>query len=574
MRKLLLPLLAAIPTAALLAFIFPSTPKPGAERIRQAKLTTAFRCSPKYNPLTEPNTISPLSGWGNYNWPIKTSSDSAQYYFNQGISMYYAFHIIEARASFAKVTELDPNCAMGWWALALSFGPNINDFEYTAPPDALSAARKAANLANAYTPKEKALIYSINTRYAEAEGASRDSLNKVYAAAMKQAYKDLPQDADIATLYADALMLLHPWDLYNHDFSPKPWTTEIVQVIEHALKLNPNNPGANHYYIHAVEASSNPGRALASADRLPGLMPDVSHLVHMPSHIYIRTGNYQKGAMLNEEAVKGYEKYLKAMPAVQENAMLYSIHNLHMEAASNMMAGDFEKTKAAAIKTTRGVPEQYLDIPGPLGHFAQYVYSTPLLGMVRFGKWDELLNAQPPHQASYINILVNFGKGMAYAKTGQASFANNELTTLRVKMYEDESLKQPFTPFNSAYNVIRVAENILAGTIAQEAGQMNNAIEYFQKAVTLEDELVYNEPRDWLLPARHYLGNALLKAGKYAEAEAVYKKDLMVNPMNGWALTGLHQSQVGLKKTTDAGKTLEQLQKVWGKDPKIRSSVL
>ncbi|HYC27387.1 MAG TPA: hypothetical protein VEB42_01210, partial [Chitinophagaceae bacterium] len=361
MRKSLL-LLAAIPTAMLLAFIFPK------KEIKKTKSIIAFRCSPAYNPFEQPNNISPLSGWGNYKWAIKTSNDSAQYYFNQGISMYYAFHIIEARASFARVTELDPQCAMGWWALALSFGPNINDFGYSAPPDALSAARKAQSLGNFYTPKEKALINAINTRYSEDTSKPQEKLNQAYAAAMKQAYKDLPQDADIATLYADALMLLHPWDLYDHNFNPKPWTPELVQVLEQALKLNPNNPGANHYYIHAVEASANPGRALASADKLPGLMPDVSHLVHMPSHIYIRTGNYQKGAALNEEAVQGYAKYVQVLPEVQENDMLYNIHNLHMQAACNMMLGDFEKTKASVIKASQSVPAAYLGIPGPLGH--------------------------------------------------------------------------------------------------------------------------------------------------------------------------------------------------------------
>ena len=609
MRKPLLLLLAAIPTAALLAFIFPGTSvtsniqSPALSRRLQARQTfniqsstpagtpqsnqtsniqlstsnikLTFRCSPTYNPFNQTNNISPLTGWGNYKWPIKTTSDSAQFYFNQGINMYYAFHIIEARASFAKVTELDPQSAMGWWALALSYGPNINDFGYSAPPDALSAARKAQSLSNAYTPKEKALIYSINTRYSEDTSQSRESLNQAYAAAMKQAFHDLPQDADIAALYADALMVLHPWDLYDHDFKPKPWTNEIVQVLEKALKLNANNPGANHYYIHAVEASANPGRALASADRLPALMPDVAHLVHMPSHIYIRTGNYQKGAALNEEAIKGYDKYLKVFPAVEENAPLYSIHNVHMEATCNFMAGNFAKSKASAIKTHKSVPEQLLGIPGPLGHYIQYVYATPLFGMVRYGQWNDVLNSKTlPDSLSYLNIILHFAKGMAYARTDQINYANTELTTLRVKMYEDESLREPFTPFNSAYNAIRVAENILAGVIAEQSGGLNNAIEYFQKGVELEDAMIYNEPKDWPLPVRQYLGNALLKANKYAEAEAVYKKDLQINPLNGWSLTGLQQAQTAQHKTADAAKTLVLLNKAFaGKDIEIKRSV-
>lgn len=575
MRKFL-PFLAAIPTAALLAFIFPGNPErsrrtsniqPQTASIQQTKqriTQTAIRCSPTYNPLTDGNNISPLTGWGNYKWPIKTTNDSAQFYFNQGINMYYAFHIIESRASFARVTELDPQCAMGWWGLALSFGPNINDFEYNAPEAALTAARKAESLSNVYTPKEKALIYSINTRYSEDTSKSRETLNQAYAAAMKQAFKDVPNDADIAALYADALMLLHPWDLYDHNSKPKPWTPELVQVLEKALKLNPNNPGANHYYIHAVEASENPGRALPSADRLPGLMPDVSHLVHMPSHIYIRTGNYQKGASLNVDAVKGYSKYLQAFPAVEENAALYNIHNLHMETACNMMSGNFDGARAASGKTSRSVPEMMLSYPGSFGHYAQYWYATPLFAMVRFGKWDFALTSTVYDSLTYASLILKFAKGMAFAKTGQPQYANMELTNLRVKMYEDESLREPFTPFNSAYNAARVAEHILAGTIAEQAGSLNNAIEYFQKGVELEDALIYNEPRDWLLPVRHYLGNALLKAKKPAEAEAVFKKDLQISPLNVWALTGLHQAQTAQRKTADAAKTLEQLNKIPG----------
>jgi tetratricopeptide (TPR) repeat protein len=261
------------------------------------------------------------------------------------------------------------------------------------------------------------------------------------------------------------------------------------------------------------------------------------------------------------------------MPDVEGNAFLYNIHNLHMEATSNMLAGNFEKAKAACIKTNKSVPAAYLAIPGPLGHFAQYVYSTPLLGMVRFGKWNDILNEKLPDTLPYVSVLYHFARGMAYARTGQPNYANFELTTLRVKMNEDESLKEPFTPFNSAYDASKIAENILAGTVAEQAGQLINAIEYFQKAVTLEDALVYNEPRDWLLPARQYLGNALLKAGKNAEAEVVYKKDLMINPLNGWSLTGLYQAQTGLNKKADAGKTLEQLNKVWGANREIKNSV-
>lgn len=567
-------LLLALPAAALLAFIFPPANRPSAGQRPPTAATTTFRCSPAYNPLAGSNSISPLTGWGNYHWKINTTADSAQFYFNQGISMYYAFHIIEARASFAKVTELDPQCALGWWALALSFGPNINDFEYTAPPDALAAARKAQSLSNFYTPKEKALVYAINTRYSAGTSQSRESLNKAYAAAMKQAFKDLPGDADIATLYADALLLLHPWDLYHHDFTPKPWTPEIVQVLEKALKLNPNNPGANHYYIHAVEASANPGRALPSANRLPALMPDVAHLVHMPSHIYIRTGHYAKGASLNQDAIKGYQKYLQAFPEVEGNAPLYSIHNLHMETICSQMAGHAAKSALAADKTRQSVPAMYLSIPGPMGHYLQYIHSTPALTMVRFGKWNDILSQQMPDSLPYAGILLHFARGMAFARTGQATHATYELTRLRIKMNEDESLRQPFTPFNPAYSACQVAAAILAGAVSEASGNLTEAIHQYQKGVALEDAMIYNEPKDWTLPVRHYLGNALLKAKRYTEAAMVFEDDLRINPQNGWALTGLHQAQLQQNKTTQAALTAAALKKAFaGSDMDIKAPV-
>lgn len=567
-------ILLAIATAGLLAFIFPgrSRQQVAAYTVVNQKLA-AFRCAPDYNPFTDGNSISPLSGWGNYQWKIATANDSAQFYFNQGINMYYAFHIIEARASFARVIEFDPNAAMGWWALALSFGPNINDFGYSAPPDALPAAQKAKALMQNCTAREKALIEAMAIRYSPDTSLSRDTLNKMYAAAMKRAYTAFPKDSDIAALYADALMLLHPWDLYEN-YKPKPWTPEIVAVLEAALKANPLNPGANHYYIHAVEASDNPARALPSADRLPDLMPDVSHLVHMPSHIYIRTGNYKKGAALNEAAVRGYQKYLQAFPAVAENAALYSIHNLHMQANCDQMAGNYERAKVSSIKAYQSVPEMYLGIPGPLGHFIQYVYSTPLFTMVRFGKWEEILKSEVPDSLSYAKILHHFARGIAFARTGQSTHATYELTKLRIKMNEDASLKEPFTPFNSAYNTSRIAEVILAGVIAEEAGRFNDAIEYFEKGVSFEDALVYNEPRDWLLPVRHYLGQALLKAGKYGRAEFIFGEDLRINPNNGWALTGLYQAHVKQNHKAAADKTLAALTKAFAeKDADIKSSV-
>jgi hypothetical protein len=239
-------------------------------------------------------SMKPLPGWGNYNWKIASASDSARFYFNQGINMYYAFHIIESMASFKKAGTFDDKNAMIYWAQALAYGPNINDFAYATAPDALAATQKAMGLSASCTAKEKALINAMSVRYSSDTSISRKDLNQRYATEMKNVYQHFKNDADAGALYADALMLQHPWEYWEHNGNAQPWTPEIVSVLENVLKQHPSHPGANHYYIHTVEASPNPGRALASADRLGKMMPDVSHMVHMPSHIYIRTGNYEK----------------------------------------------------------------------------------------------------------------------------------------------------------------------------------------------------------------------------------------------------------------------------------------
>ncbi|MBK7558398.1 MAG: hypothetical protein IPI54_08990 [Chitinophagaceae bacterium] len=245
-----------------------------------------------------------LTGWGNYGWKITTTSDSAQVYFNQGINMYYAFHIIEARASFDKATLFDPKCAMAWWGKALAFGPNINDFEYVLPSDAFPSAAKANTLKATATPVEQALIEAMMVRYVDDSTADQNKLNILYRDAMARVYSKFKNDENVSVLYADALMLLHPWDLYNHDFTPKAWTPEIVSVLNHSLQLNPKQPGAHHYFIHAVEASAKPERALKSATFLSTAMPDVSHLTHMPSHIYIRTGFLQQRHYCKRQCIK------------------------------------------------------------------------------------------------------------------------------------------------------------------------------------------------------------------------------------------------------------------------------
>ncbi|MBK8521737.1 MAG: hypothetical protein IPL54_13030 [Chitinophagaceae bacterium] len=532
----------------------------------------SIRCSPDYIP-TAADDIPLLSGWGNYKWPISSNSDSARIYFNQGINMYYAFHIIESRASFDKATRFDPECAMAWWGKALAYGPNINDFGYQRPSEAFPSAAKANALKATVTPVEKALIEAIAIRYVADSAADQGKLNALYRDAMKAVYTAYPNDENVSTLYADALMLMHPWDLYDHDFNAKPWTPEIVTVLKHALQLNPKQPGANHYYIHAVEASSKPGDALTSADYLASAMPDVSHVTHMPSHIYIRTGIYDKGITVNDQGVAGYKKYQNYFPATEENIALYALHNLHMKINCAQMAGNYGIAASASKELQQQIPAFYLQIPGALGNYVQYLHRTDIFTWIRFGKWKEILSDPVADTLPFTSVLQHFARGMAFANTNRITEAAKELAIMQNKMAEP-TLKEPFAPFNAVYDAALVGESILSGTIAANKQDFDKAITLFKQAVKDEDKLIYNEPRDWLLPARQYLGAALVKAGKHKEAVDVFTKDLQINPNNGWSLTGLQTCYRQLKNTTALAAVNNQLRSAWSlKDMAIEAAV-
>ena len=524
---------------------------------RESVLQKKFiiQCSPDWNHLNADslaNGIGVLPGWGNYRWKIITKSDSAQFYFNQGINMYYAFHIIEAVASFKKAQQFDESNAIIYWAQALAYGPNINDYAYTATQGAVAAAQKAVSLAGNCSRKEKALIEAMAVRYSSDSTISRASLNQRYADAMKKSYSHFKDDADVATLYADALMLQHPWDYWKHNGNAEPWTAEILSVLEAVMSKNAEHPGANHYYIHAVEASTNPQRALPSAARLGTLMPGVAHMVHMPSHIYIRSGNYQEGIKVNEMSVKGYNNYLALYPDVQNNVPLYLIHNLHMQTACAMMRANYKYSNKSAIDCSQSFDTSFLSMPVPFGTYMQYLYMAPTINNVRFGKWDIILNAASPQDHHiYAKLLWHWSRGMAFARKNNLTEANNELKIMRGKMKAPDMLVI-MQPFNAPFDAAKVAEKILAGIIAGQQNNFTKAIQLLNEAVANEDALIYNEPKDWLLPAREYLGDALLKSGNATKAETIFKEDLKENPNNHWALYGLYQALAEQKKNAAA----------------------
>lgn len=537
-----------------------------------AKKKFAIRCSPLYIPSVD-ESIPLLPGWGNYSWKITTKSDSAQIFFNQGINMYYAFHIIESRASFDKATRFDPNCAMAWWGKALAFGPNINDFEYNRPSEAYESATRANTFKSNTTEIEKALIEAMVVRYIDDSTADQNKLNVLYKDEMQKVFSRFKENENAGALYADALMLLHPWDLYNHDFSPKPWTPEIVSVIKHTLSINPKQPGANHYLIHAVEASAKPEEAIASAAFLAKAMPDVSHLTHMPSHVYIRTGNYQKGIGVNDQAVAGYKKYLLYFPATEENSLLYDLHNVHMKLNCAQMAGNYKTSMKASLDVQSKIPAFYLSLPGSLGNYVQYIHQSPLFTQIRFGKWNDILKEPVVDSLAYTPVLQYFARGLALARTNKIAMAKEALAMMKKKMM-GPSLKEPLAPFNAAYDGAVIAQHILEGVIAEEKNDFETAIAQFNEAVVAEDKLIYTEPRDWLLPARQYLGNVLLKAADYNEAVNVFNSDLVINPNNGWSLTGLLNCYKQLKNVRAGSAAERRLKNAWLiKDVPIKSAV-
>jgi tetratricopeptide (TPR) repeat protein len=521
-----------------------------AKVILKKKFST-ISCTPDWTTyhLTklEIQQMIPLPGTGSHVWKISTKNDSAQFYFNQGINLYYGFHIIEALPSFKKAQTFDPNCAMLYWAEALAYGPNINDLGYAASPDALIATKKAKEFENNSSLKEKALIEAMQVHYSNDSTQKREYLNQQYADKMKELYSRFPSDAEMGTLYADALMNQHPWDLWQHDGKPKPWTPHIEKVLESVIKYAPNHPGANHYYIHTMEASPYAAKANASAERLGRLAPGLAHMVHMPSHIYIRTGQYEKGVKVNILAVEKYKTYLQIFPDVANNAPLYQIHNRHMQAACSMNMNNYQLAIKDALECRNSFDTSLLSMDAPMGGYVQYVYMAPELTMITFERWDDIL--QQPDVATrfhYAAVIQFFAKGMAYAKTNELKKAKGSLTKLE-SFLNEKDLAVVLSPFNAPLSAATIAKYILMGTIAEKENAPQKAIKYFKMAVVTEDSLVYNEPRDWLVPARHYLGNALLNAKKYKKAKEIFREDLKMQPNNFTSIKGL-QSSANAKK--------------------------
>ncbi len=522
------------------------------------------------DPATATAPLAPkLAGLGTQTYPITTTRNpESQAFFTQGMNLVYAFNHPEAVRAFRESARLDPDNAMAWWGQALALGPNLNlPMQPEAIAPAWDNAQRALQLKGRAAPVEQALIEALATRYRKDPKAERAALDRAYADAMAKVAKDHPESPDAVTLYADALMNTSPWNYWTPDRQPREDTPTIVRSLESVLGTNPAHPGALHLYIHAIEAKD-PATAEAAADRLRPLMPSAGHMVHMASHIYMLVGRYADAYAVNVDAARADENYLTQCRAQGIYPLLYYPHNVHFQ----VWAATFEGRSTVALADARKVARHSHLEPEVFG-LPELFELQPLFVMVRFGKWDEVLKEpQPPARARLMNALWHYARGLAFKHQGKPSLAGNELKALRAIAVEP-GLKDKYTAFAPTTRLITIAEQVLAGEIAAGGKRYDEAIARLQRAVLLQDGLMYNEPPDWYFPIRHYLGAVLLEAGLPQEAEAVYWQDLALYRENGFSLLGLQQALQAQGREGEAAGFAERQRKAFAlADVRLRSS--
>lgn len=515
-----------------------------------------------------------FKGLEGIDFKISTTNPEVQEYFNQAMMLSYGFNHAEAARSFYEATRLDSNCAMTYWGYAYVLGPNYNGgMENDHYERAYNAANKALMLSQHVTEKELRLIKALNTRYTAQPPEDRSALDQTYSAEMKKVYQQFPNDPDIGALYAESLMNLHPWDLYDKQTQlPKAWTAELIAVLEHLIKINPKHPGAHHFYIHAMEASATPEKALASAGLLDTLVRGSGHLLHMPSHIYINTGDYHLGTLSNLRAVETDSIYTTACHAQGVYPLAYYPHNYHFLTATAALEGNSKLSWIAAKKMQQHTPTDIMREPG--WGTLQHYYSIPYYVAVKFALWDSIhALPRPEKDLVYPTAIWHYAKGMAYLGKGDIPKAQKISDSL--KMLAKDTALQHLTVWNinTTADLVQIASFVLSAEIAAKQNQMESSIHWLNEAIKIEDALNYNEPPDWFFSVRHHLGNILLKAGKYPEAENVYRNDLKKWKKNGWALIGLYQSLVYQKKDDEAKRIQTAFNEAWQyADVEIKSS--
>jgi len=514
-------------------------------------------------------------GLGDYRRQVTTASTDAARYFNQGLGFVHGFNHSAAIRSFQAAAELDPSCAMAHWGIALASGPHIN-FPMVPPPAAelawkeLTLAKKCAASAS---PVERALIEALAQRYANPQPEDRSPLDRAYADAMRKVWQQFPQDPDVGALFAESMMDLSPWNQWTPEGQAQPGTEEIVATLDAVLKLEPKHPFANHLYIHAVEASAHPERAAAAADRLRALQPGLAHNVHMPSHIDIRLGHWQQAIDTNLRAIAADAGFAKVAGAPQGMLLIYAAHNQDMLAYAAMMTGQGELAVAHIRAMVAGLPLEFIKETATL---SEGLEAMPLEVLVRFGRWDAIL-AEPDNYPDYMTFTRAFhhaARAIAFAAKGDPKSARAEQAIFveRAKLVpKEETLHN-----NGAAPILELITHMVEGEILLREDKLDAGLTELRAAVKVDDGLKYDEPPAWLIPARHPLGAALMHAGRFAEAEQVYRADLTRLPDNGWSLYGLARSLREQHQKPDEVAELERrFHEIWSRaDIQITSSCL
>jgi tetratricopeptide (TPR) repeat protein len=514
-----------------------------------------------------------FDGLGDFHREATTSSAEAQNFFDQGMRFLWAFNHDEATRSFAKAAERDPSCAICYWGVALTVGPNYN-LPMMAEPRARvawEAIQQAEKYSSQASPTEEALIAALSRRYDSPKAL--DPSNEMpaltaYASAMKTVAQQFPNDPDVQTLYAEAMMNLNAWKLWTLDGKPAPGTREILATLESVLKVDPKHPGANHYYIHAVEASPVPSRGLAAAERLRGLMPASGHLEHMPAHIMQRVGRYEEASEANRRGIAADLGYLSKTKPLDYYNLVYTAHNYQFLAFSAAMEGRSQEALAAARHAREFITDDLIaTMPGMDWQFSE-AYSV----LVRFGRWDEMIAEAPPNpRFKALTGGYLYAKAVALAARGRIEQAKRTVGYLE-RLAQELSADAP-AGFNTAKDVLAVGALVAKARIADAQNEPEEAINLLQQAVAKEDQLAYDEPADWFFPVRHLLGVELLRAGRPKEAEAVYRADLKQHPANGWALAGLCAALDAENQSGAAAKAQSQMENAWkSADVKVLSS--
>ncbi len=538
--------------------------------------STPIGCSPEVSDRSwySSGKQAPIfKGLEGIHFPVSTKNKEVQKYFDQGLMLSFAFNHAEAGRSFYEAARQDSNCAMCWWGFAYVLGPNYNaGMEKDNFQRAYDAVQKAKNKSAFCTQKEKDLIEALSFRYSNDTTIARSVLDSSYAVAMRKVYQKYPGDITLASLFTESLLDLHPWNLWQKDGTMQPWTAEIIAILEKCLQVEPQHPGANHFYIHAMEMSQHAETALASADLLRNLVPGSGHLVHMPSHTYIRTGRYHDGVVANEKAVLIDSLYVEACHAQGVYPLAYYPHNYHFIAACATLCGESKIAMKAAFATAEHAHKKLLR--DPAWATLQHYYSIPWYVEAKLGLWNDILHSPAPEtDLKYPLVVWHYAQGMAMLSENKIVEAKKHLLKMKNIMTDTTIKDLTIWGINSVFDLCVIASKTLNGEIYAKEKNYPAAISILSEAIAAEDALNYDEPPDWFFSIRHHLGAVLIDAGKFQEAVKVYEKDLEIYRENGWALKGLLNAYEKLGNRKKYEEVKSRFERSWQySDIKISSS--